>query len=152
MKRERPDGSHPSGLFNQRVRTSLIIAITHQREGSSVTVLHDAPVVPVAIHPTPCPSWCKHRHLPMAHSFGPTSTAHWSPQAVLPNPNPLPGSSDVVLRAELYRGDEGSDAAETLLYLQGETDIDLTVDEADIFIAQAQAFVDTLRVLRRQMR
>jgi hypothetical protein len=88
----------------------------------------------------------------MRHNFGPTSTDHWSPQALLPNPNPLPGESETILRAELYRGDEGSETAETLLYLQGETDIDMTADEADIFIAQAQAFVDTLRVMRRQMR
>ncbi|MGQ4353203.1 hypothetical protein ACN6LJ_001292 [Streptomyces drozdowiczii] len=40
---------------------------------------------------------------------------------------------------------------EPVLYVQGESDIDLTADEADVFIAQAQAFVDTLRVLRQQM-
>ncbi|MCX5138341.1 hypothetical protein [Streptomyces sp. NBC_00338] len=67
------------------------------------------------------------------------------------NPRPLDASAPVMLRAELYRGDEGTAVGEPILYVQGETDIDLTRDEADVFIAQAQAFVDTLRVLRRQM-
>lgn len=111
--------------------------------------------VPVAVesvtHPTACPPWCRDRRHPVAHSFGPTSTAHWSPQHHLPTPRPQAGSSPVMLRAELYRGDRDAEVGQTLLYLQGETDIDLNADEADIFIANAQAFVDTLRVLRRQM-
>ncbi|WP_442817826.1 DUF6907 domain-containing protein [Streptomyces sp. NBC_01591] len=119
------------------------------------TVLPEPALVPAqsvpVSHPSPCPSWCKDRHRPMGHHFGPTSTAHWSQQVQLSNPKPLSGLSAVMLRAELYRGDQGSEVAEPLLYVQGETDIDLTADEADIFIAQAQAFVDTLRVLRRQM-
>ncbi|WP_327335900.1 hypothetical protein OG384_04500 [Streptomyces sp. NBC_01324] len=102
-------------------------------------------------HPTPCPSWCKDRHHPLSHRFGPTSTAHWSPQVKLGNPRPLEDSAAVIMRAELYRGDEGSSMGEPVLYVEGETDIDLTRDEADVFIAQAQAFVDTLRVLRSQM-
>lgn len=116
-----------------------------------MTVLHDAPVVPALSHPTPCPSWCKDRNLPMAHHFGPTSTAHFSLQVQLPNPRPLPGTSSAMLRAELYRGDENDRTSATTLYVQGETDTEMTADDADIFIAQAQAFVDTLRVLRRQM-
>lgn len=117
-----------------------------------MSALDERPVTtaPVA-HPTPCPAWCKDSHRPMAHSFDRTSTAHWSPQVQLPNPNPLPGSSAVMLRAELYRGDQGAEMAETLLYVQGETDIELTAHEADVFIAHAQAWVDSLRVLRRQM-
>ncbi|KOV07493.1 hypothetical protein ADK92_05605 [Streptomyces sp. XY533] len=54
-------------------------------------------------------------------------------------------------RAELIRLDEGARLGEQVMYLSGETDVELTPDEADIFIAQAQAWVDTLRVLRRQM-
>lgn len=108
------------------------------------------PPAPVP-HPSPCPSWCKDRLHPMDHHFGPTSTAHWSPQVKWMNPRPLEGTSGVLLRAELHRGDAGSALGEPVLYVQGETDIDLTADEADVFIAQAQAFVDTLRVLRRQM-
>ncbi|MFC5802774.1 DUF6907 domain-containing protein [Streptomyces formicae] len=117
-----------------------------------MTVLETAPVVPTTVsHPTACPRWCKDRHAPSAHHFGPTSTAHWSPQVILPNPAPLQGASAVMMRAELYRGDFDAGTGEPVLYVQGETDIDMTPDEADIFIAQLQAFVDTLRVLRRQM-
>ncbi|MFF4746816.1 DUF6907 domain-containing protein [Streptomyces sp. NPDC001268] len=117
-----------------------------------MTVLDDRPVVaPAVAHPSACPSWCKDRRHPAGHHFGPTSTAHWSPQVVLPNPSPLPGTSAVMMRAELYRGDFDSDTGIAVLYVQAETDIELTPDEADVFIAQAQAFVDTLRVLRRQM-
>ncbi|MYX67400.1 MULTISPECIES: DUF6907 domain-containing protein [unclassified Streptomyces] len=109
------------------------------------------PASPAVSHPTACPSWCKDRHRPLGHHFGPTSTAHWSAQVRLLNLRPLDGSAGVMLRAEVYRGDEGSTVGEPVLYVQGESDIDLSRDEADVFIAQAQAFVDTLRVLRRQM-
>ncbi len=85
------------------------------------------------------------------HLFGPSVTAHWSPQYQLANPRPLADAFPVVLRAELYRSDENAETGETVLYVQGETDIDLSAAEADVFIAQAQAFVDTLRVLRAQM-
>lgn len=121
------------------------------------TVLPERPVVsvpsptPPLMHPTACPSWCKDRGNSAAHHFGPSSTAHWSPQYVLPNPRPLPGADSPLLRAELSRVDEGDRLDRTVLFVQGETDIDLSPDEADIFIAQAQAWVDTLRVLRRQM-
>jgi hypothetical protein len=37
------------------------------------------------------------------------------------------------------------------LFVQGETTVDLSHVEADMLIAQAQGFVDTLRVLRSQM-
>lgn len=98
-------------------------------------------------HPTSCPSWCKDRGHPAAHHFGPSSTAHWSPQYVLPGEG-----STVMLRAELVRLDEGDRVGEQVLYVSGETDKELSsLAEADIYIAQAQAFVDMLRVLRRQM-
>ncbi|WP_143666736.1 MULTISPECIES: DUF6907 domain-containing protein [unclassified Streptomyces] len=109
-----------------------------------------APTAPTA-HPTACPSWCKDRQCPLAHHFGPTATAHWSHQVRLLHPSVDSVSPSVLLRAELHRGDEGPVVAEPVLYVQGESDIELTTDEADVFIAQAQAFVDTLRVLRRQM-
>lgn len=116
-----------------------------------MTVLHDAPVVASVAHPSPCPAWCKHRGHPAEHHFGPTATWHWSPQYRLPNPRPLGDEPASVLRAEIVREDEGPDVGDVRLYIQAEGDIDLTADEADIFIAQAQAFVNTLRVLRRQM-
>ncbi|WP_372458236.1 DUF6907 domain-containing protein [Streptomyces sichuanensis] len=55
------------------------------------------------------------------------------------------------MRAELVWSDEGAELGETRLCVQGETDIDLSAAEADALIAQAQAFVDSLRVLRRRM-
>lgn len=121
------------------------------------TVLPERPIVAVSpptlaplAHPTACPQWCKDRSNPAVHHFGPSSTAHWSPQYALANPRPLYGQP-VMIRAELSRMDEGDETDRTVLFVQGETDIDLTADEADIFIAQAQAWVDTLRVLRQQM-
>jgi hypothetical protein len=115
------------------------------------TTAHSDVVTPLPSHPTPCPSWCKDRRRPAEHSFGPTHTAHWSRQYQMENPSLLPGDERVMLRAELVRIDEGHAVAEQALYVAGATDVELSADEADIFIAQAQAFVDTLRVLRRQM-
>ncbi|MDX2732851.1 hypothetical protein PV320_29955 [Streptomyces sp. PA03-2a] len=88
----------------------------------------------------------------MDHDFGPAVTAHWSPEYQLAGPRPESKGLPVLLRAELSRLDEGSHEDEVVLYVQGETSVDLKANEADVFIAQAQAFVDTLRVLRRQMR
>ncbi|MFJ2676363.1 DUF6907 domain-containing protein [Streptomyces sp. NPDC087525] len=110
-----------------------------------------SPAAPAGSHPTPCPSWCRDRHSPLSHHFGPTSTWHWSPQYQVPNPRPLDGGPETLLRAELVRNDENSATGPVSLYFQAEGDVDLSADEADIFIAQAQAWVDTLRVLRRQM-
>ncbi|KIF02216.1 hypothetical protein PL81_31085 [Streptomyces sp. RSD-27] len=121
-----------------------------------MTVLHEPPVVsvpspttspaPAVSHPTACPSWCKDRRVPLQHHFGPSSTAHWSPQYVLAGEG-----AELVLRSELVRLDGGDRRGEEVLYVSGESDVELAPDEADIFIAQAQAWVDTLRVLRRQM-
>ncbi|MCD9196041.1 DUF6907 domain-containing protein [Streptomyces albireticuli] len=111
-----------------------------------------APAAPAPLsHPTVCPSWCRDRQEPAAHHFGPTATWHWSPQYRLSNPRPLEGDVPVILRSELYRSDEESGTGEVKLYLSGETDIDLGRDEADVLIADLDAFVATLRVLRRQM-
>jgi hypothetical protein len=87
----------------------------------------------------------------MAHRFGPTSTFHWSPQYTVSSPRPFDADSAVILSAELCVGDEDDQQGETTLYVYGDTDIDLSAAEADIFIANMQAFVDTLRVLRQQM-
>jgi hypothetical protein len=123
-----------------------------------MTVTHDAPAIPApaavtaaTLHPTPCPSWCKDRSHRIRHSFGPTATWHWSPQYTVGNPRPLDAGPAVILRAELFVGDEGDRRGDASLYVQGETDIDLSAAEADIFITNMQAFVDTLRVLRSQM-
>lgn len=111
----------------------------------SGVVFVSPPGVAVA-HPTSCPSWCRDRRAPAGHHFGPSSTAHWSPQYVVRGEG-----SELVLRAELVRLDDGDSRGEEVLYVSGESDAELPPAEADIFIAQAQAFVDTLRVLRRQM-
>jgi hypothetical protein len=37
------------------------------------------------------------------------------------------------------------------MYVSGETDTEMGRDEVDVFIIQAQAFVDTLRAMRQQM-
>src|SRR3982751_5178852 len=108
---------------------------------------HPAPLP----HPTPCPSWCKDRRHAAGNHFGPSVTWHWSPQYRLTNPAPLYGVDPVVLRAELVRSDEGDATGTASLYVSGETDMELSAAEADAFIANLVAFVETLRVLRRQM-
>ncbi|MFG3510222.1 DUF6907 domain-containing protein [Streptomyces sp. NPDC047821] len=131
-----------------------LIKEPNREERFTMTVLHDAPVVPArlpAVHPTACPAWCKDRHAPAVHHFGPSVTWHWSPQYRLANPRPLEGGSASLLRAELVRSDAGGSVGSVRLFVQAEGDVDLTGDEADAFIAAAEAFVERLRVLRRQM-
>ena len=101
-------------------------------------------------HPTSCPPWCKDSRYPAGHNHGPRDTAHRSLSLMFANPNPQVGE-DVLVRAELFQLDELSGTGETVLYLEGETPFQVNGPEADVFIAQAQAFVDGLRVLRRQM-
>lgn len=121
-------------------------------ESTTTTVLAPSPIAtPAVTHPTECPSWCKDRTRPVDHHFGPSSTAHWSPQLVLPNPSPLPGTSEVLLRAELCRIDAGDRLGGQVLYVSGESDIEVTGAKADALIAQMQSFVDRLRLLRGQM-
>jgi hypothetical protein len=108
-----------------------------------------SPTAPVS-HPTTCPPWCKDRRHPAAHGSAPLQTSHFGPQLVLSNPDPLPRTSTVMARAELCRLDD-SRMGEQMLFVSGESDVELSGPEADVFIAQAQAFVDGLRVLRRQM-
>lgn len=110
-----------------------------------------APAVTPTAHPTPCPSWCRDRRHPAGHHFGPTVTWHWGQQVRLANPAPLDSDVPIILRAELFRTDEDCETGEASMYLSGETDIEMGRDEVDVFIVQAQAFVDTLRVMRRQM-
>ncbi|KIZ16865.1 DUF6907 domain-containing protein [Streptomyces natalensis] len=101
-------------------------------------------------HPTACPSWCRDRHAPVAHEFGPSVTSHWGVQARLDNPAAF-GAGESFMRAELYRYDAGSEVGATTMYVQGQTDVEMTAAEVDVLLVQAQAFVDTLRVLRAQM-
>lgn len=121
---------------------------------SHTTAPAPAPVPTVTqplAHPTACPAWCKDRDQQMNHYFGPTSTFHWSPQYTVSNPCSVGGGRDVVLRAELCVSDKDDREGEASLCIQGESNIELSSAEADIFIANMQAFVDTLRVLRGQM-
>lgn len=115
-----------------------------------VTPSTDPAFAPVA-HPTACPSWCADRAHPAGHHFGPSMTAHSSPEQAVANLSPLPGGSPWMIRAELVRLDEGDARGETVLYVQGETDMELSRDEADLFIADFEAMLAKLKVLRRQM-
>lgn len=118
---------------------------------SAGTVTQTSPSASPVAHPTACPSWCKDRRHPQGHHFGPTATWHWGTQYHLANPAPLDGDAPIIVRAELFRSDEGNQFGEVSMYLSGETDIEMGRDEVDVFIIQAQAFVDGLRVMRRQM-
>ena len=101
-------------------------------------------------HPTACPAWCREQHS-VAASAPLQTTAHMSPTHRLLNPHQTAGQSEALLQAELFQLDERAELGLTRLYVSGAGDVELNAPEADIFIAQAQAFVDTLRVLRRQM-
>jgi hypothetical protein len=127
---------------------------TTQRADAAVSVPSPATVAPTPTptsHPTPCPSWCKDRRHVEGHHFGPTATWHWGTQVRLANPSPLPDAIPVVLRAELFRSDEDDRLGEVSMYVSGETDMEMGRGEVDVFIVQAQAFVDSVRAMRRQM-
>ena len=109
----------------------------------SLTVLPTVPAAAVQ-HPTVCPPWCEE------HAADRTETWHWSLQHKLRNPRPEDPNQDVLLRAELYRRDT-VDGGETRLLLGGESDVDVSAEEADVLIGQLAAFVDTLRGLRSRM-
>ncbi|MFF2944055.1 DUF6907 domain-containing protein [Streptomyces niveus] len=103
------------------------------------------PTPPVS-HPTACPSWCKDRHHPSLHNSSARDTAHRSPALLLAAPGV--DGPDVIVRAELFRLDERDDTGEEVAYVEGEGQREMSGPELDVFIAQAQAFVDSLRVLR----
>lgn len=122
------------------------------RDALAQPVVTALPPVPAqASHPTACPAWCRHRADPASHHFGPTATWHWGRQQVLANPDPLEGDEPVLVRAQLCRTDEGDGTGEALLFLSGESDVELDAAALDVWLVQAQAFVDTLRIMRQQM-
>lgn len=69
----------------------------------------------------------------------------------MPNPRQLEDAEDFILTAELVVGDEDDRLGAAYLYVQGGADAELSPDETDLFIIQMQAFLNTVRVLRRQM-
>ncbi|MFD3520458.1 DUF6907 domain-containing protein [Streptomyces sp. NPDC058653] len=101
------------------------------------------------VHPTPCPAWCKDRNHPTAHNSSTHDTAHRSPELLLTAPGI--NGPDVIVRAELFRLDELDSSSEEVIYVQGEGQREMSGPELDVFIAQAQGFVDSLRVLRGQL-
>lgn len=116
----------------------------------SLTANESAVAAASVTHPTACPSWCKDGYYPAGHNHSANDTAHRSLSLTLASPSPRVGE-DILVRAEVFRLDELSDIGETVLYLEGETSFQLTAPEADIWLAQAQAFLDGVRVLRSQM-
>lgn len=122
-------------------------ASAHSTDDTESTIT----ALPPTSHPTACSSWCKDRRHVEGHHYGPTATWHWGTQYRLANPAPLNGDAPVFMRAELFRADEGDQLGEVSMYLSGETDIEMGRDEVDVFLIQAQAFVDTVRVMRQQM-
>lgn len=115
--------------------------------------LQSRPVAATSVttaHPTACPSWCKDGRFPAGHNHSERDTAHRSFELRLAAPGSSTASA-VLARAELFRLDENADVGDTILWVSGETEFALTPREVDAFLVQAQAFVDTLRVLRQQM-
>jgi hypothetical protein len=116
------------------------------------TVLPEQGTVPATpvTHPTPCPVWCKDGRYPAGHNHGLRDTAHRSFELKLAAPGTSTASS-VLVRAELFRLDENAGIGDACLWIAGQTEFALTPSEFDVFLVQAQAFVDSLRVLRAQM-
>jgi hypothetical protein len=100
----------------------------------------------IASTPAACPPWCSEQH-----TDDTPAVAHWSPQHRLLAPEPFAPHMDTIARLELFRLDDADDPGEVRLLVGGGADVDLSAAQTDVFIVQAQAFVDTLRVLRRQM-
>lgn len=118
------------------------------RRGTIVSVI--MPETSVAAQPpSVCPSWCKDRD--GRHSPRTRVAWHWSPQQTLANTDVFCPDEDTILGVELVRCDEDGHVGEARLYVSGESHMELTAGETDIFLIQLQAFVDTVRVLRRQM-
>lgn len=116
----------------------------------TTVVPEQAPVAVRSVtHPTACPAWCKDSRYPAGHNHSPRDTAHRSFELELAAPGA--DRSDTLVRAELFRLDENADIGDACLWVVGETAFELTPRELDVFLVQAQAFVDTLRVLRGQM-
>ncbi|RPK56183.1 hypothetical protein EES43_24385 [Streptomyces sp. ADI96-02] len=104
-----------------------------------------------AAHPTLCPAWCRESHQAAACATM-RMTVHLSAEHSVANPDPLDGDvADALIKAQLLKIDRTPDDDTLVMYLSGETDAEVDKNGADILIAQMQAFVDTLRVLRRQM-
>lgn len=117
----------------------------------SIVIPEQATVAAASVtHPTACPPWCKHDRFPAGHNHSPRDTAHRSFELRLAAPGSSTDSA-VLARAELFRLDENADVGDTILWISGETEFALAPGEVDAFLVQAQAFVDTLRVLRQQM-
>lgn len=119
-----------------------------------MTVVDDRPAVaPVSSvsHPTPCPPWCADRHAPLAHHFGPTQTVHSSRTVSAENPRSVSRDLRTFISAELMRFDDNAAMGDVRLWMSGGTDGEFDRDETDMLINDLQAFVDNLRVLRRQM-
>jgi hypothetical protein len=109
-------------------------------------------VTPPLAHPTACPSWCVESGNPMDHHFGPTATVHEGQRFLLANPGPtLVEPSGILMRASLYRYDKTGEPITPTLAIHGEEECEVDAHGADVLIANVQAFLDTLRVLRRQM-
>lgn len=111
-----------------------------------------APASPVRpVFPPPCPSWCTGGH-DAAHTSELGVVSHLSPTYTLPNPAPLEGSMDTVLRVALIRTDSvdrGVGVAQ--FYLCGESEVELPAAQAEVFLAQVKAFIDAMLVLHGQM-
>jgi hypothetical protein len=101
------------------------------------------------VHPTPCASWCQHRQLPRGHNHTANDTVHRSVSLALRAPGS--GDGEALVRAELFQLDERADIGTALMYLEGETSVELSGPEVAIFIAYGRAFFDGLEVLHREM-
>lgn len=129
-------------ILPEPVNPSAPLAVVDSNESAA-----DAPALQ---HPTPCPSWCKDRGA-VRHDAGPWLTPHFSEQAQLAMPGALQSESGVLARAELVRLDETGERSADVLFVQGESTAELSGVEADLFIARAQAWVDSLRALRAHL-
>lgn len=127
-------------------------------QSGPVSLPASAPILPqvpsrtpeTAAAPASCPSWCRETHDVTACGVLGVTT-HLSSEHSVANPDPLDDAPALMMRAQLLKIDRAQGENTLVMYVNGESDVELGGDDADILIAQMQAFVDTLRVLRRQM-
>ncbi|MFD8919425.1 DUF6907 domain-containing protein [Streptomyces sp. NPDC059569] len=97
-----------------------------------------------------CPTWCLGGH--NAEYAAQTGVlTHLSTEYFLPNPKPLSETAETVLRVALIRTDSQTEKGRAKFYLCGESEVEVTASEAEIFLAQLEAFTSVASILRSQM-
>ncbi|MFJ1647966.1 DUF6907 domain-containing protein [Streptomyces sp. NPDC088258] len=121
-------------------------AVQSAAPSPSALLPHQSP----SVYPFDCPSWCRLTHdLDAAVVLG--TLTHMSAEFSVPNPAPLDGGKETLLRAQLFQMDRPESSGATRLYLGGETDVELDSAETEMLLVQIRAFLNMVEILGRQM-